>query len=66
MEEHVIQISGEIMINVGVSEKNIIHVKKITFGILLHAVLKMEKYLACIIDDSVIMCDEIIDKNEDV
>ena len=34
--------------------------EKIIFGILLHVV----KYLASIIDDSVIMCDEIVDLEE--
>ena len=42
MEENVIQINGGIMINVDVSVKNIIYVKKIIFGILLHVVVKME------------------------
>ena len=36
MKENVIQIKSGIMINVDVSEKNIIYVTKITFGILLH------------------------------
>ena len=36
--------------------KNIVYVKKIIFGILLHVVVKMVN----IIDDSVITCDEII------
>ena len=36
MKENVIQIKSGIMINVHVSEKNIIYVTKITFGILLH------------------------------
>ena len=36
MKENVIQIKSGIMINVNVSEKNIIYVTKITFGILLH------------------------------
>ena len=40
MEENVIQIKSEIMINVDVSVKNI-YVKKITFRILLHVVVKM-------------------------
>ena len=40
------------------SAKNIIYVKKIIFGILLHC--ENGKYLASIIDDSVITCDEII------
>ena len=36
--EFVIQIKSGIMINVDVSVKNIIYVKKIIFGILLHVV----------------------------
>ena len=42
MEENVIQINNGIMINVDVSVKNIMYVKKIIFGILLHVVVKME------------------------
>ena len=42
MEEYLIQINGEIMINVDVNVKNVMNVKKIIFGILLHVVLKME------------------------
>ena len=42
MKENVIQISGGIVINVDVGVKNIIYVKKIISGILLHAVAKME------------------------
>ena len=59
MEENVIQIKSEIMINVDSSVKNIVYVKKIIFGILLHA-------LASIIDDSVIMRDEIIEETKPV
>ena len=43
MEEIVIQINGGIMINVDVGVKNIMYMKKIMFGILLHAIVKMEK-----------------------
>ena len=42
MEQNVIQINGEIMINVDVSVRNIIYVKKIMYGILLHVIVKME------------------------
>ena len=42
MEENVIQINGGIMINVNVSVKNIMYVKKTMFGILLHVIVKME------------------------
>ena len=41
MEENVIQIKKRIMINVDVSVKNIIYVKNIIFGILLHVAVKM-------------------------
>ena len=52
------------MINVDVSAKKIRYGKKISFGILLHVVVKMVKYLASIFDDDLmIRCDEII-KNE--
>ena len=42
MEENVIQINGGITINVNVSVKNVMYVRKIIFGILLHVVVKME------------------------
>ena len=42
MEENVIQINGGIMINVDVSVKNVMYVKKIMFGILLHVIVKTE------------------------
>ena len=42
MEENLIQIHGRIMRNVDGSVKNVMDVKKIIFGILLHGVVKME------------------------
>ena len=42
MEKDVIQIKRGIMINVDMSVKNIIYMKKIIFGILLHVVAKMQ------------------------
>ena len=42
MEENVIQINGEVMINADVDVENVMYVKKIIFGILLHVVVKME------------------------
>ena len=42
MEKNVIQINSGITINVDVSVKNIIYVKKIMFGILLHVVVTIE------------------------
>ena len=41
MEENVIQINGRITINVDVSVKKAMYVKKIIFGILLHVVENM-------------------------
>ena len=41
MVENIIQIKKGAMINIDVSLKNIIYVKKIIFGILLHVVAKM-------------------------
>ena len=42
MEEIVIKINGGIMINVDVRVKDVMYVKKILFGILLHVIVKME------------------------
>ena len=42
MKENVIQIIGKIMINIDTGVKNIIYVKKIIFGILLHVAAKMD------------------------
>ena len=42
MKENVILIKSEIMINVNVSVRNTIYVKRIIFGILLHVAVKME------------------------
>ena len=42
MEEIVIQINGEIIINVDVSVKNVIYVKNIMFGIQVQVIMKME------------------------
>ena len=42
MVENVIQIKSEIAINVNVIVKNSVYVKKIIFGIFLHAVQKWQ------------------------
>ena len=47
--------------NVDVSVKNVMYVKGITFGILLHVVVKMEN----IMDDSAVICDEVIESYEE-
>ena len=40
--KNVFQINGGVIINVDVSVKNVMYVKKIIFEILLHVVVKME------------------------
>ena len=42
MEKNVIQINGRIMINVHVSVKKLMYVKKFIFGILVNVFVKME------------------------
>ena len=42
MKKNTIQIIRGIMVNVNVSVKNIIHVKKIIFVILIHVFVRME------------------------
>ena len=42
MEENVIQINGGITVNVNLVVKNVMYVKNIIFGILLHVVAKMK------------------------
>ena len=42
MGKNVIQISGEIMTNVDVSLESFMYAKMVIYGILLHAVMKME------------------------
>ena len=65
MEENVIQINGGIMINVHANVKNAMYVKK--DYIWNPAICKYEKgkYLASIMDDSAIMCDEIIESYDE-
>ena len=64
MVENVIQIRSGITINVGASVKNIIYVKKNYIQNPDTYSCKDGKYLASIIDDSVISCDEIIDAED--
>ena len=42
LEEIEIQINAGIMINVNMSVKNVMYVRKIMFGIMLHVIVKME------------------------
>ena len=60
VEQNVIQINGEITINVDVSIKYIMYVKKIMFGILLNLIVRMENIHQVLVDDSAFVCDEII------
>ena len=61
--KNVSQIKSEIAINVIVSVKSIIYLKKTEFGILLHGIVKVENTL----DNSVITCDEVIESyNEEI
>ena len=57
MEEKVIQINVEITINVHVSLKNVIYVKKSYVWNPAPCSYENGKYLASIMDDSVIVCD---------
>ena len=64
MEQNVIQTNGGITINVDVSIKIIIYVKKIMFQILLRVIVKIEniQQVLCMILCMIlaIICDEII------
>ena len=65
MEENAIQVNGGITMNVDVSVKKIIYVKKTMFEILLHVIVKMgniSKYYG----DSAITCDEVIESCNEV
>ena len=64
MKQIVIQINGRITINVNVSVTKIKYLKKIMFRILVHVVVRKKKYLASIMNNSVITCDEVIDVEE--
>ena len=69
MAENVTQIKSAITINVGVSVKiwkNIMCAKKIYFWNLATCSCENGKYVGSIIDDSVIMCDEIIKEAKNV
>ena len=61
MKENVIQIQNCITINFDVSVKNIIYMKKIMFGILLHVLVKIEN-----IDNLAITCDKVIKETKTV
>ena len=60
MRGNVIQINGGIMINVA-HVKNVMHVKKDYVWNPSTCNCENKKYLAIIMDDSAIMCDEVIE-----
>ena len=60
MGRNLIQINGGIMINVA-HVKNVIHVKKDQVWNPSTCNFENKKYLAIIMDDSAIICDEIIE-----
>ena len=60
IKENVIQINGGIMINVNVSVKNVNYVKKNHAWNSATCICKNRKYLASIVDESAIICDEVI------
>ena len=64
MKLNVSQANDGITKNVDVSLKKFMYVKKIMFGTQLHVIVK---YLASIMDDSVITYDEIVESyNEEI
>ena len=57
MEENVIQINGGITIKADVSVKNVVYVKKVCNHFTCNC--GNGKYLASIMDNSAIVCDEV-------
>ena len=66
MEKNVIQINGKITINVNVGVKKSCMLK-ILFPTLLHVNVKnkKQKYLASIMNDLAVICDEVIDGDDE-
>ena len=65
-EENVIQINGGITINVDVSVKKFMYAKKNDYvWNPSKCISENGKYLASIMDDSTIICNEVIKSNED-
>ena len=61
VEESVSQINGRIVINIDASVIIVMYLKNVMFGIQQHAIAKMEKKLASIMDDSAIICNKVIE-----
>ena len=66
MEENIIQNNGEIMINIDVSVKNVMHVTKNYVWNLATCSCENGYYLESFIDDSAIICDKVIDADAEV
>ena len=64
MEENINQINGGVMIKVHAGVKNNINVKRIMFKPVTCS-CENGKYLASIMDDSAIMCDEVIESYDE-
>ena len=64
MGKNIIQINGGITINVNVSVKKIMYMKKIVWNCPT-CICENGKYLASIMDDSMITCDEVIKSREE-
>ena len=60
MEENAIQINGGIIINVAVSVKKVVYVKNYVWNPAKYS-CENGRFLASIMDDSAIMCDEVIE-----
>ena len=61
VEKSVCEINGRIVINIDASVIIVMYLKKIMFGIQQHVTVKMEKKLASIMDDSAVICNEVIE-----
>ena len=61
VEESVCEINGRIVININASVIIVMYMKKIMFGIQQHVIVKMEKKIASIMDDSAVICNEVIE-----
>ena len=63
MGGNVIQMNGGIMINYDVREKSIMYLKKSCLDSCYMYLQKNGKYLACNMDDSAIICNEVIESS---
>ena len=61
VEKSVCEINGRIVINIDASVIIVMYLKKIMFGIQQHVIVKMEKKLASIMDNSAVICNEVIE-----